>query len=84
MCHTNNGGKTWMVDSNRDSLALAINSIYFVDSLIGFEGSRKSLNVSELLTGGKKLEARVQDRRTRDIGDYDVYQIKFCISKTWH
>ncbi len=77
VCHTNNGGKTWMVDSNRDSLALAINSIYFVDSLIGFEGG-ESLMMYRTSDGGKNWSIVHSES---DGYGYNVYQIKFCNPK---
>ncbi len=77
VCHTNNAGKTWVVDSNRDSLGFTAQSIYFVDSLVGFEGG-ESLMMYRTSDGGKSWSIVHSES---DGYGYNVYQIKFCNPK---
>ncbi len=76
VCHTSDAGKTWVVDSNRDSLAYG-NCIYFVDSLIGFEGG-EGLLMYRTSDGGKSWS--IVHSQSGGNG-YNVYQIKFCNPK---
>ncbi len=80
VCHTNNAGKTWMVDTNRDSLEYA-KCICFVDSLVGFEGGGQALMVFRTSDGGRNWN-RVQTPEVNDpVGSYAVYQIQFATPK---
>jgi photosystem II stability/assembly factor-like uncharacterized protein len=74
--HTSNGGVSWEVDTNRDSLGYTVESIYFVDSLVGFEGGG-GLMMFRTSDGGKNW-MRVHDPETNDYSDYEVLRIQFC------
>ncbi len=78
MYHTSNGGKDWELDTNQISNAEAntIQSIYFVDSLTGFEGG-DGYSLFRTSDGGKNWSL-VYDSAS---GDGGVYQIKFCTPK---
>jgi photosystem II stability/assembly factor-like uncharacterized protein len=77
VCRTNNGGETWIVDSNHDSLGFTAESIYFVDSLVGFEGGA-ALMMFRTSDGGKSWNIVHTESGANG---YDVYQIKFCNPK---
>jgi photosystem II stability/assembly factor-like uncharacterized protein len=77
LCHTNNAGKTWVVDSNRDSLGYSAVGIYFIDSLVGFEGGA-ALTMFRTSDGGKSWS---MVHNQSDGNGYNVYQIKFCTPK---
>lgn len=80
VCHTNNAGKTWSLDSNRDSLGYSVQSIYFIDTLVGFEGGQ-GCTMFQTLDGGKNWR-RVHEPDIDNAGEsYDVYQIMFCNPK---
>jgi photosystem II stability/assembly factor-like uncharacterized protein len=76
VCHTNNSGKTWVVDSNRDTSGGVTNCIYFVDSLIGYEGG-PGLLLFRTSDGGKNW----RQVHSETDSDEEVYQIKFCNPK---
>jgi photosystem II stability/assembly factor-like uncharacterized protein len=80
VCHTNNAGKTWVVDTNHDSLGDA-KSIYFVDSLVGFEGGEQALMVFRTSDGGKNWSSMKGPLVNDPAGNYGVDQIEFCTPK---
>ncbi len=81
VCHTNNAGKTWVVDSNRDSLGYIAHCIYFVDSLVGFEGGGDSFIIFRTSDGGKNWNRALTPLTNNQSGAYGIYQIQFCTSK---
>jgi photosystem II stability/assembly factor-like uncharacterized protein len=74
--YTSDAGKTWVTDTNNDSLGSSANCIYFIDSLVGFEGG-PGLLMFRTSDGGKNWQ-RVHDETD---SNYEVNQIQFCSPK---
>ncbi len=74
--YTNDAGKTWEIDTNRDTLGYTAKCIYFVDSLVGYEGGAGQF-LFRTSDGGKNWNL-VNDSTN---GDGSVFQIKFCNPK---
>ena len=74
---TNDGGKSWELDTNKNPDAFIARCIFFVDTLIGFEGGPGIIYRTS--DGGKNWDS-VQVPGG-DSSDFDVYQIQFCNPK---
>src|ERR1035437_9135494 len=79
ICRTTDGGKTWDSDTNSE-IGLpqpeAVQTIYFRDSLNGFEGSGY-FSIFGTTDGGKTWQVRYRDTAAAFSDDY-VYKIQFC------
>jgi hypothetical protein len=76
ICHTSDAGQTWVLDTNQTPLGYSVKSIYFIDSLTGFEGGA-GYSLFRTSDGGKTWSI-VYDSASED---GSVYQIKFCSPK---